>query len=345
MHLTPGSSAYLENVWLWTADRDLDSENQDQISVYSGRGLLVESDTTWLWATSVEHNALYQYQISNAKNLVLGMPHAESPYYQPGPKAPQPFVTGWFSEDPTFADCAGSARPAQCAMSWGMRIIDSSSVSVLGAGIYSWFNSYDSTCVESDNCQTRGLQVEEATDTWIFNLNTKGLEEMASAVGSTPMFARDHAKGFTASLMAFLNGAQDTGGKREFQGYRLWTTRTLESMGIDMPDTCKTALTELIRCDNVTKEFQAGGIQGWPGPVSITDSICDEGCGQNLTSWFNNVDRACDGVRVFDMVPMLLGGRIWNGYNQTCLKDPETDKYCGGKFMTPRRDFKLLIEY
>jgi hypothetical protein len=31
MHFTPTSSAYLENVWVWVADHDLDVESQDQI--------------------------------------------------------------------------------------------------------------------------------------------------------------------------------------------------------------------------------------------------------------------------------------------------------------------------
>jgi hypothetical protein len=31
MHFTPKSSAYLENVWVWVADHDLDVETQDQI--------------------------------------------------------------------------------------------------------------------------------------------------------------------------------------------------------------------------------------------------------------------------------------------------------------------------
>lgn len=42
------SNAYLENVWLWTADHDLDDPSSTQISVYTGRGLLVEGSNIWL---------------------------------------------------------------------------------------------------------------------------------------------------------------------------------------------------------------------------------------------------------------------------------------------------------
>lgn len=79
MHLTPGSSAYLENAWLWTADHDMDRQNLDQVNIYAARGLLIESDVAWLWGTSVEHNVLYQYQLSGAKNIVMGMIQTESP--------------------------------------------------------------------------------------------------------------------------------------------------------------------------------------------------------------------------------------------------------------------------
>jgi glucan 1,3-beta-glucosidase len=49
MHITSvASGVYLENVWLWTADHDLDTGNDIQISVYTGRGLLVEGENVWL---------------------------------------------------------------------------------------------------------------------------------------------------------------------------------------------------------------------------------------------------------------------------------------------------------
>ncbi|KAF5016394.1 hypothetical protein F66182_11936, partial [Fusarium sp. NRRL 66182] len=60
LHITPSASAYMENVWVWTADHDLDIASQDQIDVYSGRGILIESQgPTWLYGTASEHNVLY----------------------------------------------------------------------------------------------------------------------------------------------------------------------------------------------------------------------------------------------------------------------------------------------
>lgn len=38
LHLTRRSSAYLENVWAWTADHDIDDPVETQIDVYVARG-------------------------------------------------------------------------------------------------------------------------------------------------------------------------------------------------------------------------------------------------------------------------------------------------------------------
>lgn len=50
-HMTSNSSGYFENVWMWTADHDLDapgtlSAAASQINVISARGALIESQGT-----------------------------------------------------------------------------------------------------------------------------------------------------------------------------------------------------------------------------------------------------------------------------------------------------------
>ena len=50
MHITPSASGlYLENNWFWTADHDIDAPGNPQISVYAGRGVLVESQEGNIW--------------------------------------------------------------------------------------------------------------------------------------------------------------------------------------------------------------------------------------------------------------------------------------------------------
>lgn len=50
MHVTKSASGlYMENNWLWVADHDVDDPNLTQITIYAGRGLLVESEPGTLW--------------------------------------------------------------------------------------------------------------------------------------------------------------------------------------------------------------------------------------------------------------------------------------------------------
>lgn len=50
MHITPSASGlYMENTWLWTADHDIDDPKNTDITIYTGRGLLVESTSGTLW--------------------------------------------------------------------------------------------------------------------------------------------------------------------------------------------------------------------------------------------------------------------------------------------------------
>jgi glucan 1,3-beta-glucosidase len=50
MHVTKyGAGLYMENNWLWTADHELDVRGEAQLTLYAGRGLLVESINGRLW--------------------------------------------------------------------------------------------------------------------------------------------------------------------------------------------------------------------------------------------------------------------------------------------------------
>lgn len=207
VHLTPQSSAYFENVWMWTADHDIDTDDQDQIDVYVGRGLLVESKgPTWLWGTAVEHCVLYQYQLSGAENVVMGLIQTESPYYQSTPASPAPFSPGDFPYDPEFTDC--SSESTTCGVSWAVRILGSSSIQVLSAGLYSFFSRYDQTCINSGrgDCQDKILYVDQRSDVRIYNLVTAGSVEMISPAGGIPTLAQPNKNGFGSSILAWASG-------------------------------------------------------------------------------------------------------------------------------------------
>lgn len=144
VHFTDFSSGvYLENNWFWVADHDLDEPNLGRISVYAARGLQISSKkgSFWLIGTSVEHHALYQFHFRQTRDIFASQIQTETAYYQPNPGAIVPFAAVTAYGDYDFeAHCAG--KPANCAMGWGLRVVDSESIVVYGAGLYSFFDNY-----------------------------------------------------------------------------------------------------------------------------------------------------------------------------------------------------------
>lgn len=79
-HATQSASAYIENCWFWVADHELDLADHNQIDIYNGRGVLLESqNAVWMYGTASEHSQLYEYQLSNAKNVFMALIQTETP--------------------------------------------------------------------------------------------------------------------------------------------------------------------------------------------------------------------------------------------------------------------------
>lgn len=327
LHLTPSSTAYLETIWVWVADHDLDVITQDQIDIYSARGILIEGQLAWLYGTTSEHNVMYQYQLSGAKNILMAMIQTESPYYQPVPLAPNPFTPGAFPDDPLFDDC--KSNPLKCAVSWAVRIIDSSSVWILGSGLYSFYSDYSQDCLRTENCQQRGFEIEQSSDIWIYNLCTKAIVEMVTPFQGVPTYARDNVNGFLSSILAWLGGAEQTAGQREFPGFSIYTSSGLEDA--DLPRACKNSLAERIKSDPHLSSMMELSYHGSLDNDTLTDLVCDASCEASLRQWYNSVERNC----VCYMMPggsppVVFGARMWAGFNETCSKDKGTGEYCNG---------------
>ena len=184
-HLTPSSSSYWESSWLWTADHDLDGTSPTTIAV--GRGMLVSATRgTWLVGTGVEHNVLYAFQLLNAQNVFAALQQVETPYWQPSPRAPEPWVPDAAWADPTF-EC-GASQGDECYMSWHLRIIGSQTKTVALYGLAFWVFFFKSSlsCQGPDGtCQTNsvgfhGLGEGEAAhhDVVVYQLNTRGVYDL-----------------------------------------------------------------------------------------------------------------------------------------------------------------------
>ncbi|KAJ5142746.1 uncharacterized protein N7515_001533 [Penicillium bovifimosum] len=289
LHLTSKSTAYLENIWVWVADHDLDVASQDQLDVYAARGILIESQLAWLYGTASEHSTLYQYQLSGAKNILMAMIQTESPYYQPVPPAPGPFTPGTFANDPRFED--REPNSALCAVSWAVRIIDSSSVWILGSGIYSWFSDYSQDCVGTNNCQQRAFGIEQSFDIWIYNLCTKAIVEMITPFKGIPTYAKDNINGYLSSILTWLGGTNQTAGEREFEGFGIYSSTALDGVNFSM--SCKTSLMDRIKCDPMLSTMMMATYHGSLYNETLTESLCDPSCGKSLGQWFHSVQQNC----------------------------------------------------
>jgi hypothetical protein len=210
LHVTRGSTGYFENFWAWVADHDNDmslywefDKLASQISLYSGRGILIESQgPCWFYGTGSEHTVLYQYELYYAKNIYLGHVQTESPYFQPSPVAPKPFAdsikTGQFRGDPTFADCTTDS----CRAAWGLRILNSENIVLHSVGLYSWFDNYQQQpCLKGEKCQERIMEVKGSKSVAIHNVFTKGVVQVASGAGnSSRIYQESNQKGYTTEI-------------------------------------------------------------------------------------------------------------------------------------------------
>ncbi|KAF2007153.1 glycoside hydrolase family 55 protein [Amniculicola lignicola CBS 123094] len=188
VHVTKtGNGAYFENNWFWTADHDLDDWNSTRVSIFTGRGMLVESSNVFLYSNGVEHHSIYQYQFANAKDIFAGFIQTETPYWQPKPDAKSsPYPISASLNDPDYS----RACPAdQICDAYGLRILNSQGILIYGAGLYSFFKNYDVSCSSPDapgglrNCQHRIFSIEG---------NTSGVNIYAlSNVGATQMVTID----------------------------------------------------------------------------------------------------------------------------------------------------------
>jgi hypothetical protein len=231
MHITPSArNLYMENNWIWVADHDIDDWNSTQISVFVARGMLVEGNRIWMVGSSVEHHTLYQYQLLNASDVWMGQIQTETPYYQPNPPAPYPFTQlNPAIRDPDFAaDCRADASnnssslqgSPSCAMAWGLRIIDSENVVVFGAGLYSFFNNYNTSCSTAksgENCQARIFWVgrdtgeEDTLTVEMYNLNTIGSVSMITRAGLDMATWDQNRATFASTLAVFRSEGRGDG--------------------------------------------------------------------------------------------------------------------------------------
>jgi glucan 1,3-beta-glucosidase len=203
LHVTKQASLYAENMWGWVSDHELDLADHNQINIFNGRGILVESSgPAWLWGTSFEHSVLYNYQVSNAANVFMGLIQTETPYFQSNPNAITPFTVNSAFTDPNFSATCGSDSDL-CPKAWGLRVVNSKDVLVYGAGLYSFFDNYAQDCLKTESCQSNMVDMQGSSNVVLYGLSTKAATNMVTLEGKSAALDADNRNNFCATVALF----------------------------------------------------------------------------------------------------------------------------------------------
>lgn len=124
-------------------------------------------------------------------------------YYQPNPDAAHsPYPTNAAIQDPVFTECFGGNCDALA-----LRILDTNQLTIYGAGLYSFFNDYSTTCSNypsPENCQGAIFSVEGSTANLVlYTLSTVGTTNMIVRNGTSLAQYSDNLDVFTDTIAYF----------------------------------------------------------------------------------------------------------------------------------------------
>lgn len=105
---------------------------------------------------------------------------------------------------------------------------------------------------------------------------------MVTLTKGVATLAKNNINGFLSSILAWLEGSEKVSGQRKFEGFQVYTLNGLRSEVV--PDMCKMALSAKVLCDDEVSTFQEPSYRGTLDNKTLTDSVCNSGCGQSLRS-------------------------------------------------------------
>ncbi|OTB04165.1 glycoside hydrolase family 55 protein [Hypoxylon sp. CI-4A] len=210
-HFTASSSVYVDNMWGWTADHDLENAsnpltNPQYISV--GRGILIESTKpSWFVGLGSEHNTLYEVNINNAENVFIGFQQSETPYWQGSnstPRTPDPWGPVALDSDPDFAWCA--ENDVHCRMSIYQRVSGSKDLSLYAGGFWTFFNGNE-PCGDGEDCQRDAVRIENTTGVSSFGVGVNHVANLVVQDGEPVVTSAENKGGWYANAAAYLVGS------------------------------------------------------------------------------------------------------------------------------------------
>jgi glucan 1,3-beta-glucosidase len=120
--------------------------------------------------------------------------------------------------DPDFSVyCTG--KPASCNDAWALRILSSKNILIYGAGLYSFFDNYSTTCsthtatTYTENCQTQIFGIDEGgssqsysgTTAYVYGLSTLGSVSMIDRSGVSIAAQSANTNGFAETVARYIS--------------------------------------------------------------------------------------------------------------------------------------------
>lgn len=123
-------------------------------------------------------------------------------YYQPKPNAANgPYPRNPALKDPDYSSCLGGNCDALA-----LRILNSKNTTIYGAGLYSFFNHYNTTCSDSggsEDCQSEIFSVEGNSGLSVYTLSTIGTTHMIVRKGKSLARYSDNLATFAQTIAYF----------------------------------------------------------------------------------------------------------------------------------------------
>jgi glucan 1,3-beta-glucosidase len=98
-----------------------------------------------------------------------------------------------------------TAPAGNCEKTWGLRILESSNIVMFGAGLYSFFDNYDQTCLNTSSCQANMVDIRNSTNLALWGLSTKASSSMVSIDGEGVVDQSANTDNFCSTLALFEN--------------------------------------------------------------------------------------------------------------------------------------------
>lgn len=115
-------------------------------------------------------------------------------------------------------------------------------------------------------------------------------------------------------------------------GFQLMSNKQLQ--GSSLNANCQQVLQQIINCDNYVASLGERTYHGSLNDAVLTNAVCQAACETALVTARRRITGACASTP--DLVPgypvASLIETVITGWNETCIKDNGTGKYCNGEY-------------